>query len=298
MAASRVAAVNRAGLADACERAEKPSALRSDSKLVPHTLAGETGTSSALASGACVLGSSERKCASRGSSRAACSPSLPSHNSATTRGHCHVKNAPLILLPQRRQAADATFYHWCATRIRRARWRLCIVSRQGAWAALQRLRGRRRRSVAKRRSILLLHVRAAALRRRLATRQAGGYALVSQIVHMLQTVPHQASAVACGFFSRVRREEAHAWKRVQYRALWRRDECTAGHLCKAPRTASNAAGATSGEAAGQLTFAWRFHAYAWERAGGKTSCEAAAQVTLAVVSAALRLYARLEASCK
>ena len=87
-----------------------------------------------------------------------------------------------------------------------------------------------------------------------------------QVVHTLQTEPHQASAVVSRCFFRARRSKAHVWKRVQHRALRRRDERTAGHFCKVSQPASVAAGATSDET-GQPTFARHLHAYAWERAG-------------------------------
>ena len=69
-------------------------------------------------------------------------------------------------MPLRRDAGGASVPSRRAARAVRLRWRLCLARRHRVRAALQRLRSRRR-SVAKRGKLLLLHVSAAAMWRRL-----------------------------------------------------------------------------------------------------------------------------------
>ena len=168
MAASSVAAVKRAGFADACHgSAEKPSAFAAASERSPHIpwrVEPPQRQHPALACSEVQHESVSRSAPPASPARPVCRATLQPTKRA---GHCRVKDAPRQRLPRWCHATNATFSRWCAARVLRARWRLCNARRQGAWAALQLLRSRRRRSVAKCRNILLLHVCAAALWRRL-----------------------------------------------------------------------------------------------------------------------------------
>ena len=191
-----------------------------------------------------MLGSSARNCVSLGSSGAACSAGLPCHAS--------VQKASRALPRERRTLSAVAAMESC-----RRHHLLSLVRRASSPGALAALHCEEATGVGCFSAVVAKqaptvrrqtqeHLASACMCRRLLAapsipRRRAGARQFHARKSRTRSKPHRASSVFCGCFGRVRRGQVYAWKRVQHRALRRRDERAPGHFCTVPRGASVAA---------------------------------------------------------